>query len=98
MDSTSPSIQLYSHFFAPVIKEIVWFDVSVNDSKLVDVSQSLQQVVDIESDFFEAHWANDVLTIVILRGVVSEHRETVIESSLQPLRDKNHTTTAWCSM
>lgn len=29
----------------------------------MDVSQSLQQVVDVEPDFFKAHWANGVLTI-----------------------------------
>lgn len=51
-----------SLFVAPVIEEIVWFDVSVNDSKLVDVSQGLQQVIDVESNLFKAHWANDVLT------------------------------------
>lgn len=54
-DSSAPSGQLYLHFLAPVVEEIVWFNVSVNDSKLVDVSQSLQQVVDVEADFFEAH-------------------------------------------
>lgn len=45
----------YLRFVVPVIEEIVWFNVSVNDSKLVDVSQSLQQVVDVEPDFFKAH-------------------------------------------
>lgn len=54
-DSAQPSRRLHSHFFAPVIEEIVWFDVSVNDSKLVDVSQSFQQVVDVEANFFKAH-------------------------------------------
>lgn len=54
-DSAAPSGQLGLRFFAPVIEEIVWFNVSVNDSKLVDVSQSLQQVVDVEADFFKAH-------------------------------------------
>lgn len=44
-----------SLFVAPVIEEIVWFDVSVNDSKLVDVSQGLQQVIDVESNLFKAH-------------------------------------------
>lgn len=50
-----------SHFAAPVVEEIVWFDVSVNDTKLVDMSQSLQQVIDVQTDLFEAQRANDVL-------------------------------------
>lgn len=44
-----------SLFVAPVIEEIVWFDVSVNNSKLVDVFQGLQQVIDVESNLFKAH-------------------------------------------
>lgn len=44
----------YSHSAVPVVEEIVWFDVSVNDTKLVDVSQGRQQVIDVQTDFFEA--------------------------------------------
>lgn len=44
----------YSQFGAPVVEEIVGFDVSVNDTKLVDVSQGPQQVIDVETDLFEA--------------------------------------------
>lgn len=43
-----------SHFAAPVVEEVVWFDVSVNDTKLVDVSQGLQQVIDVQTDLFKA--------------------------------------------
>lgn len=53
--SPTNSEEPYLRFVVPVIEEIVWFNVSVNDSKLVDVSQSLQQVVDVEPDFFKAH-------------------------------------------
>lgn len=59
-----------SLFVAPVIEEIVWFDVSVDDSKLVDVSQGLQQVIDVESNLFKAHWANDVLTNKVFNNSV----------------------------
>ena len=40
---------------APVVKEIVRLDVSVNDTKLVDVSQGLQQVIDVQTNLFETH-------------------------------------------
>lgn len=43
-----------SHSAAPVVEEIVWFDVPVNDTKLMDVSQSLQQVVDVQTNLFKA--------------------------------------------
>lgn len=51
----------YSHFTAPVVEKIVGFDVSVNDTKLVDVSQGLQQVIDVQPHLFKAQCANDVL-------------------------------------
>lgn len=44
----------YSHFTLPVVEEIVWFDVSVNDTKLVDMSQGFQQVIDVQPDLFKA--------------------------------------------
>lgn len=44
----------YSHFVVSVVEEIVWFDVSVNDTKLVDVSQGRQQVIDVQTNLFEA--------------------------------------------
>ena len=50
-----------SHFAVPVVEEIVWFDVSVNDTKLMDVPEGLQQVIDVQTDLFKAQCANDVL-------------------------------------
>lgn len=44
----------YSRFAASVVEEIVWFNVSVNDTKLVDVLQGPQKVVDVQSDFLKA--------------------------------------------
>lgn len=43
-----------SHFSVPIVEKIVWFDIPVNDTKLVDVPQGLQQVIDIQPDLFEA--------------------------------------------
>jgi len=50
-----------SRFAVPVVEEVVWFDVSVNDPKLVDVSQGRQQPIDVQTDFFKAQCANNVL-------------------------------------
>lgn len=43
-----------SQFAASIVEKIIWFDISVNDTKLVDVSEGLQQVIDVKPDLFKA--------------------------------------------
>lgn len=42
------------HSVLPVVEEIVWLDVPMDDPKLMDVFQGFQQVVDVQADLFEA--------------------------------------------
>lgn len=68
--------ELYQHsrFVVPVVEEVVGFDVPVNNSKLVDVTQGLQQVVDVLMHLLKAQWPNDVL-INTFWQYLSENRD-----------------------
>lgn len=49
------------HSVLPVVEEIVWLDVPMDDPKLMDVFQGFQQVVDVQTDLFVAQRPDDVL-------------------------------------
>lgn len=50
------------HSAPPVVQEVVGLDVPVNDAKLMDVSERLQQVIDVQTDLGEAQGPDDFLT------------------------------------
>lgn len=50
-----------SHLGFPVVEEIVGFDVPMDDTKLMNVVQGLQQMIDVETDLLKAQRADDVL-------------------------------------
>lgn len=64
----------------PAVEEIVWFNVSVNDAKLVDVFQRFQQMIDVQTHLFKGQRADDVLTEVKQKHFQTIH--TCMETTL----------------
>ena len=54
-----------------VVEEVAGFDVSVNDVTRVDVSQSLEQGVHVQSDLLHRH-----VTQIVLKTHTHTHRTT----------------------
>ena len=57
----TPVTQDYILLLQPVVQEVTWLDVAVDDAKPVDVSEGFEQVKSIPSHFFKTHGAQDVL-------------------------------------